>query len=216
MVDTTYSDRRRTAPIAVVLLIGLIPALLALPAAVLALWSGLGLTPLPYPLFVVLQKLPVVFPLHMIASGLALILIPAAFLARRHRRLHRGLGRLTAVCVLVGGATALLVAMVSEASLVARAGFFVQGLAWIALLLAAIAAIRVQRRALHAHFMIAMACVASGALWLRLVMAAAVALDLPFDAVYAIAAWACWLTPLAIAAAVIMPLAAPACVKSTT
>jgi hypothetical protein len=96
-----------------------------------------------------------------------------------------------------------MVAAASEAGFAARAGFFVQGLAWIVLLLAAITAIRLDHRALHARFMIAMACVASGALWLRLVMAAAVMLGWPFDTVYAIAAWACWLAPLA-AAGVVM------------
>ena len=52
----------------------------------------------------------------------------------------------------------------------------------------------------HARFMIAMAAVASGAIWLRLVMFAADLADVPFDAAYAVAAWACWLVPLAIAA----------------
>jgi hypothetical protein len=124
----------------------------------------------------------------------------------RFKSVHRALGRLAAACVMVGGVTALLVAAASEASFVARAGFFVQGLAWLALLLAAIAAIRLERRALHACFMMAMACVASGALWLRLVMAATVALGWPFDVVYAIAAWACWLAPLAVAAMVMTRL----------
>jgi len=208
MVDITSSERRRAAPIAI-LLIGLIPALMVVSAAVLAVQSGLGLTPLPYPLFVVLQKLPFIFPLHMIAAGCALLLIPAAFLARRHRNLHRALGRLAAACVLVGGVTALLVAAASEAGLAARAGFFVQGLVWIALLVAAITAIRSGNRALHARLMIAMACVASGALWLRLVMTAAVALGWPFDTVYAVAAWACWLVPLAIAGFFARTISAP-------
>ena len=186
MVDIPSFERRRAASLAAALLIGL-SALLVVSAAVLAVQSGLGLTPLPYPLFVVLQKLPLVFPLHMIASGVALILIPAAILARGHRRLHRTLGRLTAACVMLGGLTVLLVATASEASVAARAGFFVQGLVWIALLLAAITAIRRNNRALHARCMIAMACVASGAPWLRLVMAMTTTLGWPFDLSYAIA-----------------------------
>ncbi len=51
----------------------------------------------------------------------------------------------------------------------------------------------------HARLMIAMAAVASGAIWLRLFVAAVVSAGLPFDPLYAIATWACWMLPLALA-----------------
>ena len=69
-------QRRRATSITAAILVGLIPTLLALPVALLALGSGFGFAQLPYPLFLVLHRLPIVFPLHMIASGLALLLIP--------------------------------------------------------------------------------------------------------------------------------------------
>ena len=65
--------------------------------------------------FVVLQRLPWVFPLHMIASGLALILIPIAAFARPWRGVHRAAGRMAAAAVIIGGLTALPVALASEA-----------------------------------------------------------------------------------------------------
>jgi Predicted membrane protein (DUF2306) len=199
MTDLAHMEGRRPPSSSVVILIGLIFSLLGLPAALLALAFGLGLLPLPYQLFLVLQRLPIAFPLHMIASGFALILIPIAAFTRHHREVHRAAGRLAAACVTIGGLTALFVALASEASAAARAGFFLQGLIWLALLATAVAAIRCGDRALHARLMIAMACVASGALWLRLVMVGAVVLNLPFETVYAVAAWVCWLIPLAIA-----------------
>jgi hypothetical protein len=52
----------------VAILIGLIFALLGFPTVLIALASGLGLLPLPHQLFLVLQRLPIAFPLHMIAS----------------------------------------------------------------------------------------------------------------------------------------------------
>jgi hypothetical protein len=180
--------------------LAIIVSLLAAPAALLAITLGLGLLPLPYPLFVVLQRLPVAFPLHMIASALALILIPIAALLRRHRVVHRAVGRAAALCVAVGGTTALLVALASEATIVARAGLFAQGLVWLALLALAVVAIRCGAVTQHARLMIAMAAVASGAIWLRLVVYAAVSAGLPFDSVYAVATWACWLVPLVLAA----------------
>jgi hypothetical protein len=53
--------------------------------------------------------------------------------------------------------------------------------------------------------MIAMAAVASGAIWLRLAMFAANRADLPFEIAYAAGTWACWLVPLALAALLARP-----------
>ncbi len=190
-------------------MLGFIVLLLCIPAALTALALGFGLLPLPYELFLVLRRLPVVFPLHMTASGLALILIPIAAFTRRHSGIHRAAGRMAAICVATGGMTALSVALASEASAAARAGFFMQGLTWIALLSLAILAIRRHQRALHARLMMAMAAVASGALWLRLVLASAAGTEFSFETVYAVAAWACWLIPLALAFAVPAPTVQP-------
>ncbi len=199
MTDLAHvTARRRLSPVTAVFL-ALIAYLLVIPVALVAIALGLGLLQLPYELALVLQRRPLAFPLHMVASGLALILIPIAAWARRRRGLHRPLGRAAAICVAAGGLSALLVALASEAGVVARAGFFVQGLVWLALLAMAFAAIRSGNVSRHARLMIAMAAVASGAIWLRLVVASVVALEGPFDAAYGVAAWACWLVPLAIA-----------------
>jgi hypothetical protein len=183
-------------------------ALLA-PIAVIAIISGIGLVPLPYELFAVLRRLPIIFPLHMISSAVALILIPIAALLRRRRGAHRVVGRMAAIAVCLGGVAALPVALASEASWPARAGFFVQGLVWLALLVAAILAIRRGQRSVHGALMLAMTAVASGAMWLRVAVAAALALDLPFDTVYALAAWLCWMAPLAIVAAMLRKAVRP-------
>ena len=199
MTDVAQSTGPRVHPAAVVAF-AFIVSLLVVPIAALALALAMGLLPLPFELFRVLQRLPIVFPLHMGASGLALIVIPIAAFARHHRKVHRAAGRLAAAAITVGGVTALLVALASEASGVARVGFFAQGIVWLALLALAVAAIRRGEVARHAGLMLAVAAVASGAIWIRLVVAAVIALDLPFAPAYAIAAWACWLVPLAIAA----------------
>jgi len=206
MTDLVHATARRgLSPVTAVILV-LIGSLLVIPVALVAIALGLGLLQLPYELIIVLQRRPMAFPLHMVASGLALILIPIAACARRRRDLHRAVGRAAAICVAAGGASALVVALASEATAVARAGFFVQGVVWLALLAAAFTAIHCGNVARHAQLMIAMAAVASAAVWLRLVIYGAVFAGLPFDPVYAAAAWACWMAPLGLAAIAARPL----------
>jgi hypothetical protein len=169
--------------------------LLALPVGLTALGAATGLLRLPYELAVVDQRLPVVFRAHMLASGLALLLVPCA-IASHGLSLHKLFGRSAAILVVAGGVTALPVAMASEASAPARIGFIVQALVWIIVVLAAVAAIRHGDRTRHIWLMLAVAAVASGAFWLRLASWVAIKLSLPFETVYALAAWLSWMLPV--------------------
>jgi hypothetical protein len=176
-------------------------ASLVVPTGLIAIVLGLGWLALPYELLLVLRRLPLLFPAHMIASGAALILIPIAAVLRRRPAAHRVAGRLAAVAVAIGACASLPVALASEAAVAARAGFFMQGVVWLGLLIAAVTAIRRGSKEIHATLMLAMAAVASGAIWLRLTLAVANVAEWPFDRVYPVAAWACWLVPLAAVAA---------------
>jgi hypothetical protein len=184
---------------------------LAIPTGFVALSQGVGGLALPYNLHVVDQRLPGIFRLHMLASGLALLLIPLAIYAGLRRPgWHRALGRLAALCVVAGALTALPVAISSESVAMARAGFFAQGIVWLSLLIAGVRAIRERRVGDHMRFMLAMAGVATGAIWVRMTTTAATAWDLPFDALYASAAWAGWMVPMWLAWALGTRLLAPA------
>ena len=184
--------------------------LLALPTGIVAVSQGLGAIPLPYNLFVVDQRLPGIFKLHMLASGAALLLIPAVIALRRNSAWHRPLGYVTAVAVLLGALTSLPVALYSHSVVMARAGFLAQGIVWLTLIALGILAIRRRRFADHARLMLAMAAVASGALWVRLTTTVATSYDLPFDAVYGCAAWLGWLVPVALVTMLPTPWAPPA------
>ena len=46
--------------------------------------------------------------------------------------------------------------------------------------------------------MMAMVAVTTGAVWFRVMTGTAIALNLPFDPVYGLAAWIGWMAPLAI------------------
>jgi hypothetical protein len=91
----------------------------------------------------------------------------------------------------------------------ARAGFFAQGVVWLALVAAGVIAIRRKRIETHARLMLAMAAVASGAIWVRLTTAVATSCDLPFDPIYGCVAWAGWIVPLALVTAFAPRLVTP-------
>lgn len=171
---------------------------LAVPTGLVAVGEGAGHLALPFNLFLVDQRLPGVFRLHMLASGAALLLIPLVIAVRRDRAWHRPLGRITAAFVVLGALTSLPVALMSDSVAMARAGFLAQGLVWLALIAMGVRAIRRRKFADHAHLMLAMAAVASGAIWVRLTTAVATSCDLPFDPIYGTVAWAGWIVPLAL------------------
>lgn len=174
-------------------------ALLIVPVGVVAIGSGSGLIALPFEMHLVDLKLPGVFRVHMLASALVLLMLPVVIAIRHRARLHRMMGRLLGAFVVIGGLTALPVAIFSHSSLPARAGFFAQGVVWLALFLAGWRAIRAGERDRHIVMMLAMAAVTTGAVWFRVVTGTAILLDLPFEATYAVATWICWLVPLALA-----------------
>lgn len=149
-------------------------------------------------MYLLAERVPFLFRLHMSASALALLLLPLVWMARTTPHLHRPLGRALGIFVVVGGLTALPVAVLSSSGEIARAGFFVQGLVWLGLLGAGWRAIRAKALHRHAHLMLMMGAVTTGAVWFRLITGAAIIFGWPFEPAYAAAAWAGWLIPLAL------------------
>lgn len=169
-----------------------------MPVGVVALGSGFGIIPLPFEMFVLAENMPMIFRAHMVTAAFALLLAPIVIAVRHRPDIHRMLGRLLGAFVVVGGLTALPVAIFSHSEPIARAGFFAQGLVWMALFIAGLMAIRRGDRSQHVRFMLAMVAVTTGAIWFRLMTGTAIALQLPFEPVYAFAAWAAWIVPLAV------------------
>jgi hypothetical protein len=198
---TAMPPRERRAGVAshgVRIAILFIPVVLIMPVGLVAIGSGTGLIALPYEMFELARRAPTIFPTHMLSSALALLLAPVVIIVRQRPKLHRPLGRLLGGFVVIGGLTALPVAIMSHSTPWARAGFFVQGVVWLYLLGAAYAAIRARNIPRHARLMIAMVAVTTGAVWFRLMTGTAIALNLPFEPVYALSAWIGWMAPLAL------------------
>jgi uncharacterized membrane protein len=175
----------------------LIVLVLAAAVGIAALGSAVGLPALPEPLAELDLRLPGVFKLHMMASGLGLILLPWILLLRHRPSLHRVLGRLGAGLLFAGAATSLPSALLSEAVPAARLGFLTQGALCLVFLIGGVRAIRRRDFQRHAQLMVRMGAVVFGAVVLRALMAVAMTLGWPFDPTYAALAWLSWGLPLA-------------------
>lgn len=186
---------------------------LAAPVAVFILYTALrAITEswdndgFPEALAVKLELLPTVFPVHMVAGGLALVLVPLTLLARG-TRFHRWLGRITAADVVIAGATAIPVALQAPVTAVSAAGFFTQGILWMSLCGLGLWHIRNGRVEQHRRAMLLMAAVTSGAMFFRIWLALWMHYGWPrqFKAFYACDAWIAWGIPFLVMLAVTWP-----------
>jgi hypothetical protein len=135
----------------------------------------------------------------MAASSLALASMILALILRNTTLLHRWAGRFALLFILAGGTSALPSALLSDAAWPGRLGFLAQGLAWLALAGLGWRSIRRGRLESHRAFMLMMAAVASGALWLRALLVPVQWIIVDFEAYYTALAWISWLVPLAAA-----------------
>jgi hypothetical protein len=180
-------------------------AVLVAYAAGKALWSAFANDDFPEDLAIKLQLLPLIFPLHMITGGLALLLLPLAVALRRRPRWHRLVGRIAACDVLLAALTAFPVAWVAPVTSWSATGFTAQATTWLGLLLLGIRNIRRHRMAAHRACMLLMIATTSGAVFFRVYLAlwALLGARRAFDIFYACDAWIAWLVPLALTALVI-------------
>ena len=174
-------------------------ALFVIQTAVKALRSPWQIDDFPEALAIKVELLPWLFPLHMVAGGLVLLLIPLTLLLRHWPRWHRPLGRITATVVLVAGLTAFPVALVAPVTPVSAWGFAAQGFVWLVLLALGLRNIRLRRRQAHRAAMLLMAATTTGAIFFRVYLAlwAIFGTFRYYEAFYAADAWIAWTLPLA-------------------
>ncbi|MGQ3053147.1 MAG: DUF2306 domain-containing protein [Roseateles sp.] len=134
--------------------------------------------------------------LHAVAGGLALMLGPWQFVKRlREQRpgLHRAIGWGYASSLLVGGLTALPLALQANGGPLAQLGFGLLGLLWLATTAIALVHIRARRVAAHRRWMLRSFVLTAGGITLRLQILAGSAFDVPVEAFYTALAWTSWL-----------------------
>ena len=156
----------------------------------------------PEALAVKVELMPLIFPLHMVAGGMALLMMPLALMLSGRPRWHRPVARATALVVLAGGVTAFPVALVAPVTLGSALGFTAQGTLWLVLLGLGIRHIRAGNVARHRACMLLMAAATSGAVFFRILLAL-YAIYGPirhYETFYALDAWLAWGLPVAITA----------------
>ena len=94
-------------------------------------------------------------------------------------------------------------ALASDAGPIARAGFLVQAVLWLGFAAMGLFEARRRRFAAHLAAMTSMAAVASGAVLLRFMLAAALLAGLDVDIAYDWIAWLSWLLPLGVVAVLV-------------
>jgi len=181
-------------------------AVLILYTAGYALFCAVSYDDFPEALAIKVELLPVIFPIHMVTGGLALMLLPLVIALRRRPRWHRPLGRIAAIDVAVAGLTAYPVAWVVPVTTVSAAGFSAQATTWLALLAAGLWNIRRRRFAAHWQCMLLMTATTYGAVFFRVFLAlwAMSGSQRWYETFYACDSWIAWMLPLGVTAVLLV------------
>ena len=148
-------------------------------------------------------KAPLAVFAHIAAGAVALAIGPFQLSSRlRTRRLplHRWLGRVYIISVVVGGVAAIALATMSMGGVPAHVGFGLLGALWLFTALLAYQRIKVYDIADHRRWMIRSYSLAFAAVTFRIYLAIGIGMmRLPFDQVYPTITWLCWVPNLIVA-----------------
>jgi len=154
---------------------------------------------------------PLWFFMHVGGGGLALFLAPWQFLGPLRRRapaLHRLMGRLYVIAILIGGSGGLMLAVNSyTADNIARFGFGSLAVLWLTTVAMAFAYAVQRNIASHRNWMIRSAALTFAAVTLRFYLPLASIygqqIGVSFDDAYLAISWLCWVPNLIIAELII-------------
>lgn len=142
----------------------------------------------------------VTFWTHVGLGALALALGPFQLSVKRRQRnlnLHRQLGKLYVISILVASVCAFYAAFFADTGWIAGLGFAMLALAWFYTTLRAYQTIRQKQVDQHRAWMYRSYAVTLAAVTLRIILPVELALlGLPFSVAYPIVAWLCWVPNL--------------------
>lgn len=149
-----------------------------------------------------LANWPLAAPAHFLGGAVALVLGALQMNSRlrtRYRVAHRWTGRVYLAAIAVGATSGFALALDSFAGPVARAGFALLALAWLATSSAAYLHIRRRNIAAHRDWMVRSYALTLAAVTLRIYLPASQIAGIPFMLAYPAIAWLCWVPNLAVA-----------------
>jgi hypothetical protein len=183
------------------LLGGGVAALLGILVATYAL-SALLVPAVRSPLIAnLIVSTPVLLVLHLTGGAVAIAIGAFQLSSRiRARRIavHRWLGRLYVLGVLVGGVASLLLSLRADGGLAARLGFGMLALLWLVSTGAAYIHIRNRRIELHRVWMLRSYALTFAAVTLRIWLPLSQTAGIPFQEAYVAIAWLCWVPNLVV------------------
>ncbi len=151
-------------------------------------------------------------PLHLVGGAVALAVgafqLNAALRSRRIQ-LHRILGRIYVVCVLIGGISGLRLAIASQGGTTAHVGFGLLAGTWLFTTIRGFLRIRSGNDIDHRAWMIRSYSLTFAAVTLRIYLPLSLAVGIPFEVAYPAIAWLCWVPNIIIAERMFVRAAAP-------
>ncbi len=141
------------------------------------------------------------FILHVSLAPVALALGSVQFFAaiRRRKPLHRWLGRIYGIAILVSGLAGVLVALNAAGGLSAQIGFGVLAIVWIATTANAIRHAMARQIAKHRRWMVYSFALTFAGVTLRLYLLGFMVAGFSYTEASAYLAWLCWLPNLGFA-----------------
>lgn len=149
----------------------------------------------------VFTQMPTVTVWHLAGSAIALAVGAFQVNARlraRFLRIHRWLGRLYVLAVVVGGAAGFALALRSFGGLVTHLGFGLLAIFWIASTLIAFRHVRAGDRNAHREWMMRSHALTLAAVTLRVYLPASEIAGISFEAAYQAISWLCWVPNLVV------------------
>lgn len=139
---------------------------------------------------------------HIVLGGIALLIGWMQFsskLRRKRMRLHRTVGKIYVVTVLISGVCGIYIAQFATGGITNVIGFSLSGIVWLATTLLAYNAIRNGNIKAHQNFMIYSYAVCFSAVTLRIWLPLLMVITGDFILAYLIVGWLSWVPNLAVA-----------------